>query len=186
VQSLSAEAFLRIVDAWVDREVRLGRSGIVDAYRIPSGRVTEVLQLAVAQENDHYYGLPDRSPIKCAACISYAVAEREPLHSSDNSRIEDVAVRLMARRDNASLAYFVGSYLVATAKFTSVSDVQPPFEMRLPSQHFRSEMIDYLAARKLSTPAIALLLELILYRGNGSKLRGRIDQVPTGINPVLK
>jgi hypothetical protein len=179
------DEYYKILGGWVDAQEK---KGCLDVYTIPDSRVHDVFQQAETVLKN-CFRVSDHSPIKVAAAITYATAKCQPLawKRKDDPSARDLSNLVLVQIDNARLAMHVGCYMVRHARFDCAPTIDPPFEMKIPSEHFKNEFMQYLANQELTPQGIALVLELVLYMGNGSVLAGTYcDKIPPTANNTLE
>lgn len=174
---LSVDQLLEITDAWLEN-IKLRDPAFVKKYEIKQSRIQDVLRCADEEELKYYYGIKDRSPIKTAACLCYAIAYDELLVWGKAGEMENVSIKRVCQLDNARLGTEIAFFILSNSSFDCAPQITPPFKMAYPSRHFRTELHQSMASKWLTTPGIALMLELILYRNNGGSLCGTHDKVP--------
>ncbi len=161
---------LQALNDWIDE------NGLPESFRISKERIQFTLQTATDQKNKYYFGYgDDASPFKRVACICYAIARERPvcLDVSSGPPSDETPSLL---KYNADFAIDFACYMLSVSSFDCAPEVKPPFVVKMPSTHFRKEFVKALAWNNLSTPAIALLLELLMYQcSNGKSLRGKLD-----------
>lgn len=155
----------------------VGSQNLPPEFKISKERIEFVLQTATEEQNKYYFGYGDgASPFKKVACLCYAIAREHPICWEVSSGSE-----LPAGSDilecNAKFALSFSCYMLSVATFNCAPTIIPPFNIKPPSDHFKKEFVKALAWGKLSTPAVALVLELLMYRcDKGKGLIGELDE----------
>ncbi len=178
----SIEQFLVQLDLWVSEKKTSGM--LPSGYKIGKTRIEYVFETADKQFAEHYFGYADKaSPFKKIACFCYAIAMERPFFAP-NTVDGDGWVEVAEL--NAEFALDFSSYLASISSFDCAPEIEPPFDIKFPSQHFRNEMKKNLVWGKLTSPGIALIFELLIYHGEkGSRLVRRLDRAPVRVTDRL-
>ena len=172
----SPQKLLQLIDAWMAVEQRHGLKLTPENCGFYRDRMNLMLKSADHARFNHYRGNPDPSPLKIAACCTHAIAVHQPLVAHHKPGEDQGAVNRITSMRSASLAMYVGLYIVSNSTYKCNLKVKPPYHCNWPSDHFYCEMRRSLACDELNVTSLAYIYELILLSSAAGKpLAGSLD-----------
>ena len=145
----------------------------LSGFDVRKDRIEYVFQTALEEKNTHYFSCKP-SPLKIAACFSFAIAKERPIYCFSLVNAAPDQKRDLLEKEqrlNGELAWATALWLVNISSFKHCEKISPPYNLTYPSKHIRGELFYRLSCGdKINTIGIAFVLELLLYMTEKGKL----------------